>query len=201
MISTRYLPATAVLLALALVPTVVHTYVGLTASDGKRTTDIARELDGSQGVDTTRSPIWVRENFAADDFIERRYGTGVTLFVARSYDAKRLYHHPELGVAYGRSYDTVSLVRVPSPSGLVPVQVLSGKGGLACYALLFDGEFVENPLRFQAKQVFSMMFGPRKEMTLFFAHSPSAGEPSSSPAMRILLAAVDGFRRLPSATR
>jgi len=194
-ISTRYLPAAAIMLALALVPTFVHTYVGLTAADGKTTAGIPRELDGVQGVDTARNAIWVRENFGAEDFIERRYGSDVTLFVARSYDAKRLYHHPELGAAYGRSYDKASVARIPMTSGPVPIHVLTGPGGLASYALLYNDEFVENPMWFQATQVFSMLFGPRREMTLLFAHGPGSREPSTSPTMRILRAAVESFRR------
>jgi len=195
MISTRYLTGTAILLALALVPTFVHSYVGLTADDGKTTARIPRELDGVQGLDTARNKTWVKENFGAEDFIERRYGGDVTLFVARSYDAKRLYHHPELGAAYGRSYDKVTLTPIPSSSGPIPVYVLTGPGGLASYALLYNDKFVENPMWFQATQVFSMLFGPRREMTLFFAHGPGSREPGTSPTMRILRAAVESFHQ------
>ena len=193
MISNRYLPATATLLAFALVPTVLHTYVGITESDGKTTGAISRSLADQTGVDTGRSAVWVQENFEATDFIERRYPGEVTLFVARSYDPKRLYHHPELGAAYGRGYDSTDVVRIPKPSGAVPVHVLTGQGGLACYVLLYDGEFVENPWSFQARQVISMLASPRRQMTLFFAHGPAASDATKSPVARIVVAAVDSF--------
>jgi hypothetical protein len=193
MISTRFASITAALLVLALVPTVVHTYVRVTDSDGRTTAAIARQLHGIEGIDTDRNAGWVRDMFGIHDFVERRYGADVTLFVGRGYDAKRLYHHPELGLAYGRRYDTAEVVHLPAASASVPVHVLRGPGGLACYVLLYNNGFVEKPLEFQITQAFSMLFGPRRQMTLFFAHEPSASEPANSPAVRVLLAAVDNF--------
>ena len=202
MISTRYLPATAAVLAFALVPTVLHTYVGMTESDGKTTAAINHRLADLDGIDTGRSAVWVEEQYGATDFIERRYTSGVTLFAARSYDPKRLYHHPELGVAHGRSYESVAVTRVSTPSGSLPVHVLTGQGGLACYVLLYNGEFVENPLSFQARQVFSMLVSPRRQMTLFFSQGPAAPEATGSPVARILVAAVDSFlAQTPTAIR
>ena len=198
MISSRSLAATAALLALALIPTVVHTYVGITATDGRTSGAVAHQLKGVEGVDTQRSAGWVTQYFGTEDFIERRYGTDVTLFVARGYDPKRLYHHPELALAYGRSYDSVNIVHVSSPAKSVPVHVLTGPGGLACYALLYDDEFVEKPLQFQAKQAISMLFSPRRQMTLFFARESASADPNESPAVRILLAAVESFLAQPS---
>ena len=119
------------MLALALVPTIVHSYVGFRAFDGKRSRDVASQLAGLQGVDTGRRAAWVIDNFGTDDFIERRYGADVTLFVARSYDPKRLYHHPELGVAYGRRFDSTSVVQEAAGSRPVPIHVLLGEDELA----------------------------------------------------------------------
>jgi len=192
-IASRYLPATAVMLALALVPTIVHSYVGFTAFDGKRSRDVASQLAGLQGVDTGRRAVWVIDNFGTDDFIERRYGADVTLFVARSYDPKRLYHHPELGVAYGRRFDSTSVVQEAAGSRSVPLHVLSGEDELACYALLYDDRFVESPLRFEAGHIFTTLASPRRQMTLFFARGPVTSKPMNSPAVRVLLAAIDSF--------
>jgi hypothetical protein len=198
MISSRSLAATAALLALALVPTVVHTYVGITATDGRTSGAVAHHLDGVEGVDTKRSVGWVTQYFGTEDFVERRYGTDVTLFVARGYDAKRMYHHPELALAYGRSYDSVNIAHVSSSAKSVPVYMLTGQGGLACYALLYNDEFVEKPLQFQARQAFSMLFSPRRQMTLFFARGSTSSDAIESPAVRILLAAVESFLAHPS---
>ena len=181
------------MLALALVPTIVHSYVGFRAFDGKRSRDVASQLAGLQGVDTGRRAAWVIDNFATDDFIERRYGAEVTLFVARSYDPKRLYHHPELGVAYGRRFDSTSVVLEAAGSRSVPLHVLSGEDELACYALLYDDQFVESPLRFEAGHILTTLASPRRQMTLFFARGPVTSKPLNSPAVRVLLAAIDSF--------
>jgi hypothetical protein len=197
-ISTRYVPAVIALVSLAIVPTVVHSYVGVTVQDGRTTGAIPRRLDGIDGIDTNRSAAWVREAFAADDFIERRHG-GVTLFVARGFDAKRLYHHPELGVAYGRQYSASRTVRVPSGSREVALHLLIGDGGLAGYALLYDDEFIEDPMSFQVRQAFAMLFNPRKQTTLFFAHGPASPDPLASPVVHIVVSAIDSFVAQPHA--
>jgi hypothetical protein len=198
-IASRYLPATAVLLALTLVPTIVHTYVGVKASDGKTSAIVARELHGVEGADTGRSALWVKENFGTEDFIERRYGGDVTLFVARAYDAKRLYHHPELGLAYGRRFEAPYIVRATTSHGPVPVHMLSGEDVVACYALLYDREFVESPLRFEAAHILETLAAPASEMTLFFARGPASATPHESSAVPILLGAIDSFMSQPPA--
>ena len=51
---------------------------------------------------------------------ERRYLSGadeVLLTVLRSYDLKRLYHHPELDVAYGAGYLTEEIVELDRRAG------------------------------------------------------------------------------------
>ena len=200
MIATRYLSAICAMLAIAMVPTVIHSYVGLSVVDGKTTAAIDHVLDGRSGTDTNRSPDWVRENFSAEDFIERRYGD-VSLFVARSYDLKSLYHHPELGAAYGRNYDSHRIEQLPSRSGTVPVHVLSGTGGQAAYVLLYDQSFVEEPMWFHARQAIAMLVRPKRQMTLFFAHGPAPAV-NDSPVIRILLASLESFQsQLPTPAR
>ena len=113
--------------------------------------------------------------------------------MARSYDPKRLYHHPELGVAYGRRFDSPSIVQAAAGSRSVPIHVLSGEDGLACYALLYDGEFVESPLRFEAGHILGTLISPQKQMTLFFAHGRVTPRPMTSPVVQVLLAAIDSF--------
>lgn len=194
MISTRYAPAVAVLAALALVPTILHAYIGYSVSDHATSRQVARQLDGIDGADTSRDTAWVQQYFNTTDFIERRYGSSVTLFVARGSDPKALYHHPELGLAYGQTYTSTEVVEAPSNSGPVVLHVLKGADGFACYALLYGDQFVESPLRFEVRRALGLLFGPRREMTLFFAHGPAATDVLRSPVTRTVLAAVDSFR-------
>ncbi len=200
MISPRYAPAVIVLAGLALVPTVLHTYVGFTASDGKTSQQVPRQLGGAEGFDTQRDVAWVNQYFHTEDFIERRYPSGVTLFVGRGFDTKALYHHPELGLAYGRSFSSADVVEAPANSGTVVLHVLRGTDDFACYALLYANEFVSAPLRFEVRRAVSLLFGPRREMTLFFAHGPAATDIRDSPVTRTLLEAINSFRTSVSPT-
>ena len=193
MISTRFATPVIALLGITLVPVVIHTYVGMTATDGKSATDVSVSLDGRNGVDTNRRPGWVREQYDATDFIERKYGSDVTLFVARGYDVKKLYHHPELGVGRGRGYEPAGVKRVPAKSGSIPVHLLTSSGGLAGYVLLYDGQFIERPYRFHISQALSLLVKPRQQMTLFFAQGGAAASPGDSPMMRVLVAGIDSF--------
>jgi hypothetical protein len=207
-ISTRFAPAVIVLVALALVPTVIHSYVGRLASDDFRTTAIPARLEDEIGTATNRRPQWGMVQFGAVDWIERSYGTrhDLTLFVGRSFDAKRLYHHPELAVAYGDSYRPATVVRFPARPD-VPVHVLrheTDSTRASMYALLYDGQFVENPIRFQLENSLELLFSSRRPMTLFFVRDMGRGVSNSierSDAARLLLAAISNFESQRPATR
>jgi hypothetical protein len=192
MVSRRYLGGLAALLALALIPTVLHTYVGVRIADGKKSRDVPADLLGNPWAETARNPAWVHDNFASDDFIERRF-LDVTLFVGRSYDPKSLYHHPELGLAYGQAFEPVTISTVATAAGPIPLHVLTGEHQLAVYALLYDGVFIADPVRFQLANALKMLIAPRRQMTLFFAHGAPASAPLDSLAARAVVAAAEGF--------
>ena len=202
MISSRYGLVVALLLALALVPTVIHSYYGFLHQDGLTTEAIAADLAGFHSKATDRKSQWVKDMFDSEDWIERRYfygrGKSARLFAARSYDLKRLYHHPELGILYGIDLKDEGIHRLPG-SPEVPVRLLrrrTGKGA-AAYTLLYDDEFVSNPIGFQLKTSFELVFSPRKELTLLLVFDkdlPSNHAFEDSPAARILVSAVESFR-------
>ena len=91
------------LLLVALVPTIVNTDIGRRVVDGPPLADaLPSALLGRLGAPTPRRPATIRREFASDDWSERTYtsladGT-VTVLAVRSYDMKRLYHHPELAI-------------------------------------------------------------------------------------------------------
>jgi hypothetical protein len=194
MICTRYLPAVTALLALACVPTVVHSYLGTPAGDGRTLTAVPMRLNGLEGRPSPRSPEWVQNTYGTADFIERQYGSELTLFMVRSYDAKRLYHHPENGVAHGDGYERAIVVRTPERPG-VPIFVLRSPRRVSVYALLHDREFVADPIRFQLRNALVSLFRPESLMTLFFVRDKSAdaGDRDVSAAEDLLLAAIDSF--------
>lgn len=202
MIDTRFTWAVGVLLSLALVPILRHSYGESYIDDGRRTALIPERLAGAPGVATPRDAGWVRRRFYADDWMERRYfvgGRDVTLFAARSRDLKRLYHHPELAVAIGFSLRGAGEHRVAALPQ-VPVHVLRGSSesgqGLAVYVLEYGERFIADPYWFQLRLAGPLLISARQPMTLLFAFDDRA-VPSTpldaEPAVHVLIEAVNGF--------
>lgn len=210
MITTRYVPALIVLFGLALIPTVIHTYGGTPASDGLSTAAVPKVLAGRTTTPTERDPQWGRRRLDTFDWFERRLSGSedARLFVGRSLDAKRLYHHPELEIAYGQSFSRPTIHHLNGNADL-PVHVLRGQDGnaghLAVYALLSDGSYVGNPFTFQVRNALALLFRPRKPMTLFFVRQqlPAADTPIElSLAAQVLSEAVSAFQaQQPQAAR
>ena len=203
MLSRRFALPIAILLGLVLVPTITHSYLGATVDDGKVTEAVDSTLAGLTSRSTDRNAGWVKRTFDSDDWIERRYtgpnGSSVLLFVARSYDLKRLYHHPELAVLYGNDFDDGGIANLPNHPE-VWVRQLKRRAGAgerpAAYALLYDGEFVDNPIALQLRTSFELMVQPRKPMTLFMVldeHARSGAPFESSQAAAVLGDAITSF--------
>lgn len=202
MISARYVPVVCVLLAVALVPTVIHTYAADPWSDGRTAGAISSTLAGYTGLPSDRHPGWGQRRFGSDDWVERTYARNnheVRLTVVRSYDPKTLYHHPELAIAYGYSFAGLDTRHFESHPD-VPVHVLRpnvGERARAMYALHYDDRFIDNPILFQLRTAGELLFTPRKPMTIFFVLDALA-EPdadAAAPALSpLLFAAIDEFR-------
>jgi hypothetical protein len=162
------------------------------------------QLAGENGESTKRRANWGDDRFGSADWIERRYAGApeVKLVVARSFDPKRLYHHPELAVDYGERYDKAMTIRLPQRRD-IPVHLLRGSGEngrhFAVYALHYDEGYVENPITFQLRTSLRSLFDRRHAMTLFFAGQdlPSGGAVESSRAASLLLAAIAAFEAQP----
>jgi hypothetical protein len=201
MISARYAVHTIVLLGLALVPTTIHTYRGVIGTDGLTTRAIPAVLAGMESTATARKAAWVKNTLDSDDWVERVYRVGpedVVLFAGRSYDAKRLYHHPELALLRGVETSPNGVARAADRPD-VPLHVLrtakDNRRGIAVYALLYDRRFVESPVLFQLRTSAELLVTGRKPMTLFMARD-LAGNPAkidAAPATRVLLAAIASF--------
>ena len=208
MISTRYAPAVCVLIALALVPTVMHSYAHTVATDGLMTGAIPMSLNGAPSSPTEHDAAWGQLRFDSFDWTERRYRLGdgeVLLTVLRSYDLKKLYHHPELDIAYGTAFFRHDVERLDSKRDL-PLHVLRDSDGTntAVYALHYGNGFVEDPIAFQMRAAGELLFSPRQAMTLLFARDlqPTKGETLAQyPSTRILLSAIDAFLTPPGQVR
>jgi hypothetical protein len=203
MISPRYAAPVAVLLTLALVPTVIHSYRATRTDDGLRAAGIADRLGGMPSTPTERRAEWVENNFATDDWVERTYRAGstdVSLFVARSYDPKRLYHHPELALLRGNQTQPAGVVRSGARPE-IPLHVVAtergGRRGVAVYALMYEGSFIDNPLVFQLRTSVELLVSGRRPLTLFMANAleGSRDDIDNAPATRLLLEAIADFER------
>jgi hypothetical protein len=200
-ISARFALPTACLLAIALVPTTIHTYRADVLDDGLTATAVPEVLDGMPSTPTDRKAAWVRNILDSTDWIERTYqvaGDDVELFVGRSYDAKRLYHHPELALLRGTETEPAGVERLPARMD-VPLHVLrtarDGRRGVAVYVLIYDGRLIENPVLFQLRTSAELLVSRRRPMTLLLASDLSGRREdlASAPATRVVLAALDAF--------
>jgi hypothetical protein len=201
MISSRFLIPVSLLIVLALVPTVIHYYAAATTDDGLTVNAINRSIEGFRVESTARRARWVEETFASKDWFENRYtgvnGESVLLFVARSYDLKRLYHHPEIGILRGVDLEREKVVKIASMPD-IPIHFLRKRSGagVAAYVLLYDGEFVENPIIMQLKTSLEMLFSASKPLTLFFVYDSMLQRDSgfeASPAAPVLAEAINSF--------
>jgi hypothetical protein len=148
-----------------------------------------------------RNADWGRRRFDTDDWIARRYVSGhtdVVLTAIRAYDLKALYHHPELAVAYDTPFFDSEIRRFEHhPS--IPVHVLrDGDRALGLYVLLYDGEYVADPVWFQLRTSIRLLVSGRRPMTLLFARQtmvPAGQDIEQTDAATILFAAIDAFTR------
>jgi hypothetical protein len=201
MFSTRYVPLVIALAVAALVPTATHRYAGIVHDDGRRANRVGIDLPIMERAKDGRSPRWVKNRFDSDDWFERRYaskGETATLFVARSYDAKRLFHHPELALWRGVSLKESSATLGTLPG--VPVHVLkpreAGKPGLGLYALHYDDTFVGSPYAFEVRRALALTVSARRPMTLFFVHdetAPSGASLDGALVAEVLAGAIRSF--------
>ena len=206
MMSLRYAPAVCAVLALALVPTLIHSYAGLVIEDGRRTEAVGTTLAGFTSTKSDRRETWGRRLFEATDWSERRYTSGldeVLLTILRSYDLKSLYHHPELAVAYGTSF-TKNEVQYLGPRGDIPVHVLENDdptGPVGLYVLHYGDAFITEPIWFQIRTAGELLVGGRQQMTLFFARGErrrSGQRVADLPWTPVLFEAIQQFIGAPS---
>lgn len=201
-LSARYATPVLIALALALVPTVVNSYIGRTVTESPALREALPEvLDGMPSTPTGRKAASIKREFASEDWVEREFvdasGRRSVVLAVRSYDMKRLYHHPELAVSEV-DYEREVGQRVDGPGGPLDVHVLrSGAGdSVAAYALLFKGRTVANPYLFQVMQAPELLLFGQRPLTLVFVEAPagprSEGE---AAAVRMLVSAVTAVTR------
>ena len=201
MMSTRQALPVIILIMSALIPTIIHSYLNLKTDDNLSTRQISQVLGSYVSKPTQRKAEWGEDTFACYDWIERIYtnqqGKSVRLFVGRSYDHKRLYHHPELALSYGKDLRMIGEIKY-SEQPNIPVKLLANetKPVIAAYALIYDKQFVENAITYQLMSSIVQLITPRKPMTLFYVEEENTPEKSiftETDAAFILEKAIKDF--------
>jgi hypothetical protein len=201
MTSTRYALPVALVLMLALIPTVIHGYLDMKTDDGLSVTNINPLLDNFTSIPTNRQPGWGEDAFGCEDWIERTYtderGKSLRLFVGRSYDHKRLYHHPELALSYAKDLSSAGQIRLPGQPD-IPVNLLHNdmRPNMAAFVILYDGKFIDNPISHQVRDSLKQLISARKPMTLFYIADDNAPKDTAfnkTPAASLLEKAVKDF--------
>jgi hypothetical protein len=201
MTSSRYVLPVAMILMLALIPTVIHVYLGLKTDDRLSVKNIKSVLGNFNSTPTNRQPGWGKETFGSEDWIERTYtneqGKSLRLFVGRSYDHKRLYHHPELALSYAKDLRSAGQMHLPGQPK-IPVNLLRNetRPNMAAFVLLYDGEFIENPISHQIRDSLKQLISARKPMTLFYIVDDNEQKNITfiqSPAASLLNKAIKDF--------
>ncbi len=174
MISYRYKVPVLLMLIVALIPTIIHNYLGATITDGKDLSKIPTKFADFISKPSKKLPIWGKEVFNTDEWVERIYRNRkfktVRLFIARSYDHKRLYHHPELALSYGVSMSNKEMLNLTEHPG-INIYFLANDDYTkqAAYVLLYDKQFIDKPILHQLSESFRLLLNPRKPITLFYA--------------------------------
>ncbi len=202
MTSSRYAIPVIILLALALIPTVIHSYIDAKISDGKSVNDIPVRLNNFTSTPANRNTQWGMDIFGSKDWFERDYHdkqhNNVRLFAARAYDHKRLYHHPELALSYGHSLGKKEILELPDYPE-VPVFVFKNNENsmLVAYVLLYDDKFVKDPINHQLGESMRLLTNARKPMTLFYASqspAPSDKQFNESAVASLLAQVITNFQ-------
>jgi hypothetical protein len=190
MITTRHAWLVAGLLLLALVPTYFNVYRQPPELDaGALAATFPAELDGYRaGAPGRHDAEWAAAHFAANDYVERNYRVGtleLELFAARTYDAKKLFHFPELALTYGRSVTAERREELDVAGRVVPVRVLEFRQRNAvrrsASALFYGKRPVRDPVVFLFRTLPALFVGQREPMTLIYVQGEA--HPSDEAAL------------------
>ena len=202
MLSSRHVTTVLVALCVALVPTVVNSYLGRRVVETPALREALPEtLGGSLSSVTERRASTIKKEFGSEDWVERQYmdaaGQSVVVLAVRAYDMKRLYHHPELAISEVK-YERQSLVQVPTPEGPVDVHVLHADSAMAAYVLSYKGRTVGNPYLFQLQVAPELLLLGQRPLTMVFAEGqapPEGVDLASSTVVQQAVAALAAVRK------
>ena len=194
----RFAWPTALVLLVALVPTVANVYMPVAPIEGGTLAErIPERLEGhgkAQPGKHAENPAWALENYGSDDSVSRRYA-GMEFFAARTYDAKRLFHYPELALTYGHAANTRHSTTIETHVGTTTVQLIdfeSSRGNhVAAYVLFYGRRSVDEPYSFMVGVLPELFAGGREPATLIYVQASARKDESKAQLKKRLLGLLD----------
>lgn len=197
MFSRRYLSVLGAVIVLALIPTLLHGYIGYTVpSPAVGADDLPAVFEGAPGREGKRTARWIADTYGGESWAERTYTVpgkkDITVFVVRGHDLKKIYHHPELGVLRGYSFAPVRVESLPpTPERFVHVLPPATGGDGAVYALLYEGRWIKDPYQLQFSSSLTSLWAGRRAITLVLASGDVLEGGRVSASTSRLLAQID----------
>ena len=203
-VSFRYVRPVGLLLALASVPVIAHSVIGLASETCADPKTLLAGFDAPEPsparAEFLRSVMHMSE-FAEGSVTRDGRTTGLDYLVLRSWDPKRLYHRPEQRLLKGAITKGTNWEWLEAGDGKLPIQsveydelLIEHHKPAAAYLLVYDGEPVSNPYWAQIRSSLRQLLQGRQPMTLYFVYGTGGRDPAATEArMRSWL--VDAWRR------
>ncbi len=177
-LAQRYAPHITVLVGLALLPVVVHSYAQRRTDDCANPFVLVASARASDASETRRH--FMQERMGAYQWREGQVippdgGPRLSYAIVRSYDPKRVYYRPERNLVGKQEPERIVLDTIDVDGEQVPIRVVeyarqrrTHLQSLAAYLLVYDGEPVTNPYTAQILAAPGLMVAGSRPMTLFF---------------------------------
>ena len=140
--------------------------------------------------------------FNSEDWFERIYqnkeNVKVRLFIARSFDLKALYHHPELALSYAQDLSNKSISTLPKQAK-IPVHILKNDDNsiIVVYVLMHNDTYIKDPIKYQLSESFRLLISQKKPMTLLYTSQtaqPSHSKLNLKTSTTLLTLTIQAFR-------
>lgn len=189
-LARRWAPHFCALLAVSLIPVVLHAYVGIEAEDCEKASGIAPHWapsDPPSGperyIEKRMKPSHWREGT-----LRGEHGSILHYTIARGFDAKHIYYRPEYKlvrherpVAHEVRWIDADGEKLPVHRPIYEARRGNRPVGFAAYLVLYGGRPVENPYRTQLRAAPLQILTGRVPATLFFVagHVPESELPAA----------------------
>jgi hypothetical protein len=168
-LSRRYIPHLALLSLPVLLPVLVYSYGRVQLSSNQDPPPPCQSFPRPTEGLRARQML---EMFQGEQWCEGNIEGGLSFSVIRSYDPKKLYHHPEVALMRNAAPNRRTVEWVSDGSGMLPIHRAfydtGDEGILVAYLLVYHARPVDNPYLAQLESFPIELLKGRSPMTLFF---------------------------------